>query len=93
MQSKNVKKNHRPHIKRSLCYFSGLACIPDQTFPTNDADGTYEIPKRELCRLPRKPNPMDAGQIVINIQGSVTQNHSVDKAGHPIVRRGKQLRC
>jgi type IV fimbrial biogenesis protein FimT len=42
---------------------------------------------------PANANPKYARQIVINVQGRVRQNRSVDNAGHPIDRRGRQLRC
>jgi type IV fimbrial biogenesis protein FimT len=42
---------------------------------------------------PANANPKYARQIVINVQGRVRQNRSVDKAGHPIDRKGQQLRC
>ena len=42
---------------------------------------------------PANANPKYARQILINIQGRVRLNRSVDEAGHPIDRKGKQLRC
>jgi type IV fimbrial biogenesis protein FimT len=42
---------------------------------------------------PANANPKYARQIVINVQGRVRQNRSVDKAGHPIDQKGRQLRC
>lgn len=42
---------------------------------------------------PASANPRYARQIVINVQGRVRQNRSVDKAGYPIDRNGRQLRC
>ena len=42
---------------------------------------------------PANANPKYARQIVINVQGRVRQNRSVDKVGHPIDRKGRQLRC
>lgn len=42
---------------------------------------------------PASGNQRWARQVVINIQGRVRKNHRLNKAGYPVDRRGKLLRC
>ena len=55
--------------------------------------GYTKFQNGDFVVCPSNANPKYAHQIVINIQGRVRQNRSVNKAGYPIDRKGQQLRC
>lgn len=53
---------------------------------TNFQNGNFVI-------CPESGDSTKARQLVVNVQGRVRINHSVNEAGHPIDRKGKRLRC
>lgn len=53
---------------------------------TNFQNGNFTV-------CPISADAKMARQIIINIQGRVRRNHSVNEAGYPIDRKGKVLRC